>query len=158
LPQGIDNLEETGICGPWVTSAASSFRSNPAKVYNLPIDQHLLLASIAPRYLVHFTNNNGTNSWCHLAGTSEALASWAAKSVFKALGVPERHAFSMYSANHCGASGTQTALAGEMFKLAFDGDTSANTDVMDIPASGVQQPVSEWETMWVDWDMNTVLQ
>lgn len=157
-PQGIDNLEESGICGPWVTGAASWLRTSPAKVYNLPIDQHLLLATIAPRYLVHFTNNNGPNSWCHLAGTSEALASWAAKPVFKALGVSANHAFSMYSAGHCGASGTQTSLVGEMAKRAFEGDTSANTDVMDIPSGGIQQPISEWESMWIDWDMDTVLQ
>ena len=157
-PQDIGNLERDGICGPWVTGAAQPFENQTSRVYNMPFDQHLLLATIAPRYLVHFTNNNGPNSWCHLAGTSEALASWAAKPVFKALGVPERHGFSMYSANHCGASGTATALAGEMFKLAFDGDTSANTDVMDIPSDGVQQPVSEWEAMWIDWDMDTVLE
>jgi tellurite resistance-related uncharacterized protein len=107
---------------------------------------------------VHFTNNNGVNSWCHLGGTCEALSAWAAEPVWNALGVPERMGFSMYSANHCGASGAQTALAGEMFKLAFDGDTSANTDVMDIMDDGVQQPVSEWQDMWVDWDMGTVLQ
>lgn len=158
LPQGIDNLEDSGICGPWVTGAASWVRSSSAKVNNLPIDQHLLLASMAPRYVVHFTNNNGPDSWCHLAGTSEALAAWAAKPVWNALGVPERFGFSMYSANHCTASSSQTALAGEMFKLAFEGDTSANTDVMDIPANGVQQPVSEWKDMWIDWDMETVLQ
>lgn len=158
-PQGIDNLEDTGgICQPWIGSVAESFRRQPSTVYNLPIDQHLLLATIAPRYLVHFTNDNGPNSWCHLAGTSEALASWAAKPVFKALGVPERHAFSMYSAGHCSAPGAASTLAGEMFKLAFDGDTSANTDVMDILSGGVQQPVSEWESMWIDWDMDIVLE
>ena len=156
-PQSIDNLEETGICGPWVTGAAQWLRSDPSKVYNLPFDTHMLLATIAPRYLVHFTNNNGTNSWCHLGGTCEALSAWAAKPVWKALGVPERFGFNMYSANHCGASGSQTSLAGEMFKLAFDGDTSANTDVMNIMDDGVQQPVNEWESMWIDWDMNTIL-
>lgn len=157
-PQSIDNLEDNGICGPWVTGAAQWLRSNPSKVYNLPFDTHLILATIAPRYLVHFSNDNGVNSWCHLGGTCEALSSWAAKPVWKALGVPERMGFSMYSANHCGASGSQTALAGEMFKLAFDGDTSANTDVMSIMDDGVQQPVSEWKDMWIDWDMDTVLQ
>ncbi|WP_242515312.1 hypothetical protein [Sorangium cellulosum] len=157
-PQSIDNLEDSGICGPWVTSAARWLRSDPSKVYNLPFDTHLLLATIAPRHLVHFTNSNGRNSWCHLGGTCEALSAWAAKPVWKALGVPERMGFQMYSANHCGASGSQTALAGEMFKRAFEGDTSAKTDVMEIPDSGVQQPVSEWKDMWVDWDMETVLQ
>jgi hypothetical protein len=29
---------------------------------------------------------------------------------------------------------------------------------MDIPADGVQQPVSEWESMWVDRDMDVVLE
>jgi hypothetical protein len=156
-PQGIDNLEDNGACGPWVTSAARFFRDNPERVVNLPIDQHLLLATIAPRYVVHFTNDNG-NGWCHLAGTSEALAAYAAKPVWNALGVPERMGFSMYSANHCQASAAQTSLIGEMLKLAFNGDTSANTNVLDILPNGVQQPVSEWDASWIDWDKNTVLQ
>lgn len=156
-PQGIDNLENNGICGPWVTSAASYFRSNPDKVNNLPIDTHLILATIAPRYLVHFTNNNGANSWCHLGGTCEALAAWAAKPVWKALGVPERMGFNMYSATHCSASSGDTALAREMFKRVFEGDTTANTDVFNIPNGYVQQPVSEWKNAWVDWDMDVVL-
>jgi (4-O-methyl)-D-glucuronate---lignin esterase len=158
LPQSIDNLEDNGICGPWVTGAASWLRSNPAKVYNLPIDQHLLLATIAPRHLLHFSNNNGVNSWCHLGGTCEALSAWAAEPVWNALGVPERMGFHMYSAGHCSAPAEAISLAGEFFKRAFEGDASANTDVMDIMANGVQQPVSEWQSMWVDWDMETTLQ
>ncbi|MFC1642963.1 hypothetical protein ACFL5O_09825 [Myxococcota bacterium] len=156
LPQSIDNLEDSGICGPWVTGAASSLRSNPDKVYNLPFDQHLLLATIAPRYLLHFSNDNGVNSWCHLGGTCEALSAWAAEPVWNALGVPERMAFKMYSGMHCGVGGG--SLADAMFGRAFAGDTSADTDVMDIPSSGVQQPVGEWKNMWIDWDMETVLE
>ena len=158
LPQSIDNLEDTGICGPWVTEAARWLRSDPSKVYNLPIDQHLLLATIAPRYLVHFTNNHGVNSWCHLGGTCEALSAWAAEPVWNALGVPERMGFQMYSAGHCSNPSSATALANEFFKLVFEGDTSANTDVMEIMENGVQQPVSQWQDMWVDWNMDTVLQ
>jgi len=158
LPQSIDNLEDDGICGPWVTSAASPLRSNPDLVNHLPIDQHCLLATIAPRYLVHFTNNNGVNSWCHLGGTCEALTAWAAEPVWNALGVPERMGFLMYSAQHCSAPSEATSLAQEFFSRAFEGDTSASTDVMDIMPNGVQQPVSEWESMWVDWDMGKVLQ
>ena len=158
LPQSIDNLEDNGICGPWVTDAAEWLRVNPAKVYNLPIDQHLLLATIAPRYLVHFTNNHGVNSWCHLGGTCEALSAWAAEPVWNALGVPERMGFLMYSAGHCSNPSEATSLANEFFRRAFEGDTSASTDVMQIMENGVQQPVSEWKDMWVDWDMETVLQ
>jgi hypothetical protein len=156
-PQGIDNLENNGACGPWVTSAASSFRANPSRVNNLPIDQHLLLATIAPRYLVHYTNDNG-NGWCHLAGTSEALAAYAAKPVWNALGVPERMGFSMYSANHCGASAQQMSLTTEMLSRAIGGNANANTDVLNILPNGVQQPVSEWDAMWIDWNKETVLQ
>jgi hypothetical protein len=158
LPQNIDNLENNGACGPWVTGAAGWLRSNPERVVNLPMDQHLLLATIAPRYVVHYTNYNGVNSWCHLAGTGEALSAYAAKPVWNALGVPERMGFSMYNAGHCQASAAQTALTGEMLRLAFDGDTSANTNVMSIIPDGVQQPVGDWNDMWIDWDMETVLQ
>src|SRR5690606_18955678 len=81
LPQDIGNLEETGSCGPWVTSVAQPFRSNTSMVYNMPFVQPLLMATIARRYLVHFTNDNGAGSWGWFAGTSEALAAWAANPV-----------------------------------------------------------------------------
>lgn len=156
LPQGIDNLEDNGICGPWVTSAAAPFRSNPQMVNRMPFDQHLLLATIAPRYLVHFTNNNGPNSWCHLAGTSEALAAWAAYPVYRALGVPENMAFEVYSGGHCGVG--DTGIAAAMFDRAFNGNTSAATGGVNIQDGRVQMPVSQWPEMWIDWNMETVLQ
>lgn len=155
LPQGIDNLENNGICGPWVTSAAQPFRSNSSKVHKLPFDQHMLLATIAPRYLVHFTNDNG-GGWCHLAGSSEALAAWAAYPVYKALGVPENMAFEVYSGFHCSVG--DTGIAAKMFDRAFFGNSSVNTGGLTIPDSRVQIPVSEWKTLFVDWDMDTVLQ
>jgi len=155
MPQGIDNLEDSGICGPWVTSAAKSFRSAPATVNNLPFDQHMLLATIAPRYLVHFTNNNGKGSWCHLAGTSEALASWAAHSVYTALGVPKNHSFEVYNGGHCGVG--DTGIAAAMFKRALDGDMSADTGKINIQDARVQVPQSEWKGLFVDWNMDTVL-
>ncbi|HYQ03281.1 MAG TPA: hypothetical protein VER96_31620 [Polyangiaceae bacterium] len=154
-PQGIDNLEDNGICGPWVTSAAKSFRSAPATVNNLPFDQHMLLATIAPRYLVHFTNNNGKGSWCHLAGTSEALASWAAHSVYTALGVPKNHSFEVYTGGHCGVG--DTGIAAAMFKRALDGDMNADTGKINIQDARVQIPQSEWKGLFVDWNMETVL-
>jgi len=157
-PQSIDNLESNGICGPWITSTANWLVSAPAKVNNLPFDTHLLLATIAPRHLLHFSNNNGVNSWCHLGGTCEALSSWAAKPVWKALGIPERMGFLMYSAGHCSNPSAATSLAGEFFKRVFDGNTTAKTDVMTIMDNGVQQPVSAWKDMWIDWNMDTVLQ
>lgn len=156
LPQGIDNLENDGICGPWVTGAAQSFRSNPAKVNNLPFDQHMLLATIAPRYLVHFTNDNGSGSWCHLAGTSEALASWAAHSVYTALGVPKNHSFEVYSGGHCSTG--DSGIAAAMFDRAIAGNMNADTGKINIQDSRVQVPVSEWKGLFIDWDMDTVLQ
>ena len=157
LPQSIDNLESNGICGPWITNTAQWLVSAPSKVNNLPFDTHLLLATIAPRHLLHFSNNNGVNSWCHLGGTCEALSSWAAKPVWKALGVPERMGFLMYSGGHCSNPSVATSLAGEFFKRVFDGNTSAKTDVMSIMDNGVQQPVADWKGMWIDWNMDTVL-
>ena len=156
-PQSIDNLEDTGACTPWVTEAARWLRNDSSKVYNLPFDTHLLLASIAPRHLLHFSNDHGVNQWCHLGGTCEALSSWAAKSVWKALGIPERMGFHQYSGGHCGAPGDARAVAGEFFARVFDGDTTADTDIMEIMEDGVQQPISEWKDMWIDWNMDTVL-
>jgi len=155
-PQGIHQLEENGICGPWVTSAARYFRDNPAAVNKMPFDQHLLLATIAPRYLVHFSNDNKANSWCWLGGTSEALASWAAHSVYNALGVPENHSFELYSGQHCNTG--DTGIAAAMFERAIDGDMSADTGKINIQDGRVQIPVSEWKGLFIDWDMDKVLQ
>jgi hypothetical protein len=66
--------------------------------------------------------------------------------------------FLMYSAGHCSNPSAATSLAGEFFKRVFDGNTSAKTDVMSIMDNGVQQPVADWKGMWVDWNMDTVLQ
>ncbi|HEY6723517.1 MAG TPA: hypothetical protein VI197_05770, partial [Polyangiaceae bacterium] len=153
-PQGIDNLENSGACTPWVGSMAQPIRSQPDLVNHLPFDQHLLLATMAPRYLVHFSNDNG-NGWCHLGGTSEALSAWAAYPVWKALGVPENMAFEIYSGGHCSTG--DTGIAAAMFDRAFNGNTSAQTGGVTILDSRVQQPVGEWQGMWVDWDMDTVL-
>lgn len=153
-PQGIDVLEDSGICGPWVTSAAASFRSAPATVNNMPFDQHLLLATIAPRYLVHFSNDQ--KQWCWLGGTAEALASWAAHSVYTALGVPENHSFEIYGGGHCGVG--DTGIAAAMFDRALNGNMSADTGKINIQDSRVMIPVSEWKELFVDWDMDTVLQ
>ncbi len=153
-PQGIDVLEETGICGPWVTSVAKPFRDAPAKVNNLPFDQHMLLATIAPRYLVHFSNDQ--SQWCWLAGTSESLASWAAHSVYNALGVPENHSFEIYAGGHCGVG--DTGIAEDMFDRAINGNMDADTGKINIQDSRVMIPVSEWKDLFIDWDMDTVLQ
>ena len=154
-PQGIDNLENSGACTPWVGSMAQPIRSQPDLVNHLPFDQHLLLATMAPRYLVHFSNDNG-NGWCHLAGTSEGLSAWAAYPVWEALGVPERMAMEIYSGGHCSTG--DTGIAAAMFDRAFNGNTSAQTGGIKIMDSRVQQPVGEWEAMWIDWNMDTVLE
>ena len=164
VPQSIDNLESNGICGPWVSSVSSWLSSAPAKVKNLPYDQHLLLATIAPRYCVAFTNQNGKDEWCHLGGTCDALSGWAAKPVWKALGIPERMGFMMYTEasapGHCSNPSSATGLANEFFKRVFQGDNTAKTDVMAFGQGDkdLQQPQADWKAMWVDWDMDTKLE
>lgn len=161
-PQSIDNLEDDGICGPWVSSVAQWLRSSPAKVKNLPFDQHLLLAAVAPRYLCHVTNQHGKGEWCHLGGTCEALSAWAAKPVFKALGVPENMGFIVYTEGsapmHCSNPSSATTLANAFFERVFKGNANAKTDVWTANDKDLQQPVGEWKAMWVDWNMETVLE
>ncbi|MBN2037030.1 MAG: hypothetical protein JW768_09840 [Chitinispirillaceae bacterium] len=161
-PQGIDNLEDNGLAGPWVAQAANWVRRSPSKVVNLPFDQHLVLACIAPRACCHVTNQHGPGEWCHLGGTCEALSAWAAEPVWNALGVPGNFGFRMYTESsapgHCSNPGSATALAREFYKRVLDGNTSAVTDVWEANDQDLQQPKSQWPSMWVDWDMNTTLQ
>lgn len=163
-PQGIDNLEDNGLGGPWVSqSAAGWVRSSPSKVKNLPFDQHLVLACIAPRAVCHVTNQHGANEWCHLGGTCEALSNWAAEPVWNALGVPENFGFLMYTESdkapqHCSNPASATNLAKEFFKRVFEGDNAAKTDVWTANDVDLQQPKSQWKEMWVDWNMETTLE
>jgi hypothetical protein len=162
-PQTMDDLENSGICGPWFASAADWVRKSNENVKKLPFDTHLLLASFAPRYLCSVTNQHGVDEWCHLSGTAEIMSGWAAKPVFKALGIPERMGCLMYSESaapgHCGNPASATTLAGEFFKRVFEGNESAKTDVCDgIKDENLQQPFAEWKEMWIDWDMETKLE
>ncbi|MBN1129269.1 MAG: carboxypeptidase regulatory-like domain-containing protein [Chitinispirillaceae bacterium] len=161
-PQGIDNLEDNGLAGPWVAQAANWVRRSPSKVVNLPFDQHLVLACIAPRAVCHVTNQHGPNEWCHLGGTCEALSAWAAEPVWNALGVPYNFGFRMYSESgapgHCSNPASATALAREFYKRVLEGNTGAVTDVWEAKDQDLQQPKSQWPSMWVDWNMNVTLQ
>ena len=168
-PQNLDNTDtdnqfsgapyfSTSVAG-WVTGSIS-------KIKYLPYDQHCLLACIAPRALCHFTNQNGSQEWCHLGGTCEALSAWAAEPVWNALGVPENMGFQMYPNNngscpsHCSNPQSATDLAKEFFKRVFEGDTNAETDVMVFGEGDgdLQQKQSEWEDTWVDWEMDVTLE
>lgn len=80
----------------------------------------------------------------------------AAYPVWKALGVPENMAFEIYSGGHCSTG--DTGIAAAMFDRAFNGNASAQTGGVTILDSRLQQPVGEWAGMWVDWNMDTVLE
>ncbi|MBN1601705.1 MAG: T9SS type A sorting domain-containing protein [Chitinispirillaceae bacterium] len=162
-PQTMDDLENSGACGPWYASTADWVRKKNENVNKLPFDTHLLLASFAPRYLCSVTNQHGRDEWCHLSGTAEIMSGWAAKPVFKALGIPERMGCLMYTEGsapgHCGSPGSATSLAGEFFKRVFEGDESAKTDVCDgIKDENLQLSFDKWKDMWIDWDMETELE
>ena len=167
-PQNLDNTDNGNFSGaPYFSTSVASWVASASNIKNinkLPYDQHCLLACTAPRALCHFTNQNGTNEWCHLGGTCEALSAWAAEPVWNALGVPENMGFQMYpGANcpgHCSNPSVATSLANEFFKRVFQGDTNAKTDVMTFGEGDkdLQQPQGEWKDTWVDWDMETKLQ
>jgi hypothetical protein len=156
-PQGIDNVND----GNWLGSVANWIRSSPSKVKNLPFDQHMVLACIAPRPCLYLTNAN-VNAWCHLGATCEALSAWAAEPVWNALGVPENFGFNMAKGaySHCDISknSEHPNLIKEFYKRVFEGNASAKTDVMGIKEDELYQPKSQWKDMWVDWDMETKLE
>jgi hypothetical protein len=162
-PQGLwsPDYGNQWLAGPYMDPDVASWviGSNSGNVYKLPYDHHMLMACVAPRYLCVCSNSNGPNSWCHLNGTGSAVAAWAAKPVFKALGVADHFAFNIPNAySHCsGAQQNHGSLVNEFFKRVFDGDENAETDVMNIPAGNVQLDPSEWKDIWVDWDMNKTL-
>jgi len=152
-PQGIDNVND----GNWLGSVAGPIRKDPKLVDNLPFDQHLVYACVAPRPIIYVTNYW---DWCHLGSTCEALSAYAAKSVWDALGASENFGFNMASQSysHCmGAQGAHQKVVDEYYKLVFGGDKTANTGVLNIDP-GVYQKQEEWPAMWIDWDMKTKLE
>lgn len=163
-PQGLwsPDFGSQWLAGPYMDPDVASWviQDNSDNVYKLPYDHHMLMACVAPRALCVCSNGNGPNSWCHLNGTGSAVSAWAAEPVFNALGVPDNIAFSIpNSYSHCmGAQQAHGKLVNEFFKRVFDGDENAETDVMNIPASNVQLDPAEWESIWVDWDMEKTLE
>jgi hypothetical protein len=106
--------------------------------------------------------NANKDAWCHLGATQEALSAWAAEPVWNALGVPQNFGFNMAGTSHMHCSISECAehpaLAKEFFKMVYQGDATAKTDVMGIKDNQLYQPKSEWQTKWIDWDMQTKLE
>lgn len=163
-PQGLwkPDYSDQFLATPYMDQNVASWviGNNSRNVYKLPFDTHLLIACVAPRHICILTNGNGPNSWCHLNGTGSAVAGWAAKPVFKALGVSENLAVNIPKAyNHCmEAQQNHGSLVEEFFKKVFNGDKNAKTDVVNIPKDQVQLDPAKWKETWVDWDMDVTLE
>jgi hypothetical protein len=65
-------------------------------------------------------------------------------------------AFEVYSGGHCGVGDTGTAA--KMFDRALFGNTSVASGGLKIPDNRIQIPISEWKTIFVDWNMEKKLQ
>jgi hypothetical protein len=163
-PQGLwsPDYGDQWLAAPYMDPNVASWviGNNSGNVYKLPFDTHLLIACVAPRHICILTNGNGPKSWCHLNGTGSAVAGWAAKPVFKALGVSENLAVNIPKAyTHCTeAQQTHGSLVEEFFKRVFKGDKNAKTDVVNIPKDQVQLDPAKWKETWVDWDMDVTLE
>ncbi|GAA1793236.1 hypothetical protein GCM10009682_13880 [Luedemannella flava] len=130
---------------PWLGDAFSSFTGNPNA---LPIDQHSLVAMVAPRGLLIM--ENPSIAW--LGAKSGSVSALAGAEVYKALGVGD--AITYWSAvsdgNHC-AVRSEWRDPLQKFLKRFLLKTGNDAGVFRI-ASNAQGSLSQW----VDWTTPTL--
>jgi hypothetical protein len=135
---GTEDLNEAQGTG-WYSSRLKQFNNSNAG--KLPIDQHSLVAMVAPRAILTIANTS-----IDRLGSQAGLASMlAATEVYKALGVPERIGYVQNATgNHCAFPSNLTdyvAAFVDKFLLGKDVDT-------DIHVTPYNRDMSRW----INWD------
>ncbi len=136
----VQGLSSTTYEQPWFASIADQFNYSVDK---LPIDQHEVVALVAPRPILVIDNID----WEWLCHPCNVATSRAAFEVWDALGVPDRIGFSQPNSSHmhCSLPSEQEEEL-EAFISKFLLDEDANTSIMDWD-SRYDVNMSEW----VDW-------
>jgi hypothetical protein len=126
----------------WLAPSANAWANTPN---NLPIDNHMLTALVAPRPLLSLDNDI---AWLGPRGAYGAAS--AARKVWQALGVQDSMGFSQIGGHgHCSLPSTQNPEVAA-FQTRFLLNGSANTTVFKSSSSDNFGYV---ESQWIDWQV-----
>lgn len=115
----------------------------------LPVDQHSLVAMIAPRAIFALQNTAQARTGPEAGGASMK----AAAKVWEAMGVPERIGFSQVNAGgHCNMTGEQRADMETFVRRYLLGDESVDTNIRKDAYPGTDMGI------WAPWDVPDLTQ
>ena len=128
----------------WFMNSMKQFASD--KVSLLPEDHHELMAMCAPRALYVTANPNYT--W--LSNPSCYVCSEGCKTVYDALGIPDRFGFSVVGGHlHCAVPDSQIPEIGAFVdKFLLGKDTVNTNNISDKPDTYGSINLSQW---WITW-------
>lgn len=99
-------------------------------VYKMPVDQHELMAMIAPRALLE----TGNTEFYFLSNGSNYVASRAAQKIYNTLGIGDRFGFYLDGNHgHCATLPAESAPIASFVDKFMLGQTATNTDVEVYP-------------------------
>lgn len=122
-----------------------NFENYVHQLNTLPYDHHFLLGMVAPRPIISFENTD----YVWLSPMSAFGCETAARTIWQALGVPERHGFAQVGGHaHCAWPSSLTPTLNS-FINRFLLDQSVDTNVFQT--NNQFNGVSWQSSSWIDW-------
>jgi hypothetical protein len=122
----VEDVDDTNY--DWFAGQLQQFSGD--NVYKLPVDQHELMAMVAPRALLE----TGNTEFYWLSNGSNYVAARAAQRVYNALGIGDRFGFYIDgNHNHCATLPAESTPITNFVNKFMLGQASANTDVEVYP-------------------------
>jgi len=122
----VEDVDDTNY--DWFAGQMKQFAG--ANVYKLPVDQHELMAMVAPRALLE-TGNSG-QYW--LSNGSNYVAARATQRIYNTLGIGDRFGFYIDGNHpHCGTLPAESPVIASFVNKFMLGQTTVSTDVHVYP-------------------------
>ncbi|MEI9979492.1 MAG: hypothetical protein WDN23_10915 [Edaphobacter sp.] len=122
----VEDVDDTNY--DWFAGQMNQFAG--ANVYKLPVDQHELMAMVAPRALLE-TGNSG-QYW--LSNGSNYVASRATQKIYDTLGIGDRFGFYLDGNHaHCGTLPAESPVIASFVNKFMLGQATVKTDVHVYP-------------------------
>ena len=139
--QTVQTLHEIVNENVWFTKSFSQFGYSVDK---LPLDQHSIIAMVAPRAILCIEN---TILW--LGPESAWCSAWGAWFLFDALGLYDHMGFSQYThqSSHCGFQSVQQPEVTAFVQKFLLGNSTTDTYILKTDAG-----FSFVGTRWINWD------
>ncbi len=153
----VEDVDDTNY--DWFAGQMLQFAGD--NVYKLPIDQHELMAMVAPRALLQ--TGNASQYW--LSNGSAYVSSRATQRIYNSLGIGDRFGFFIDGSHaHCATNPIENAPLTAFVDKFMLGQANVNTDVEVLPTpANAGSPITvaggayayDFPTMnykrWTDW-------